>query len=144
MKIIVLKILVILYIHPGSALDLYGTTSLFSDVLYLTYTAFVSVIFYIGVDIDYDPVIDPVHYGVVYAYVYANDVLQLLLYNIQGLNPYDNNERNNMNQYNSGKNDVVCNNSTQDVNVNRPVCIYDVHDCYDNDVVWGNGDYVNK
>ena len=38
---------------------------------------------------------DPVHYGVVYVYVYANDVAQLLYYNIQRLNPYDNNKCNN-------------------------------------------------
>ena len=35
---------------------------------------------------------------------YANDVAQLLYYNIQRLNPYDNNKCNNMNQYND---DVV-------------------------------------
>ena len=32
-----------------------------------------------GVDIDCDPDRDPAHYGVVYAYIYENDVAQLLL-----------------------------------------------------------------
>ena len=64
------------------------------------YTAFVSVISHNGVDIDCDPDGDLVHYGVVYVYVYTNDEAQLLFYNIQGLNPHNNNKCNNINQYN--------------------------------------------
>ena len=67
--------------------------------------------------------------------MYANDVDQLLFYNIQGLNLYDNNKYNNMNQYNGDENDAVCYNSPQDVKVDRTVCIHDVHDRYNNDVV---------
>ena len=102
-------------VHPGSALYLCGAQSLFYDAQYLTstafdsvYTAFVSIIPHNGVDIDCDSDRDPVHYGVVYEYVYANDVL---FYNIQGFNPFGNNKCNNLNRYNGDYNDVVCNNS---------------------------------
>ena len=44
----------------------------------MTSTAFVSVTSYNGVDINRNPV----HYGVVFAYEYPNDVAQLLLYHI--------------------------------------------------------------
>ena len=57
------------------------------NIHYLTYIAFVSVVYHNGVDID----CDHVNYGVVYAYVYEIDVIQLQFYkNIQGSNPYDN------------------------------------------------------
>ena len=65
-------------------MDLCGAESRFYDVQYVIYTAFVSVISYNGVDIDCDSDRNPVHYGVVYEYVYANDASQLLFYNIQG------------------------------------------------------------
>ena len=94
-------------VHPGSALYLCGAQSLFYDVQYLTstaidsvYTAFVSVISHNGFDIDWNPV----HYGVVYAYVYV--------YNVKGFTPYyDNN--------------VTCKNSPQNVNVDSTVRIPD-------------------
>ena len=82
------------------------------------YTAFANVIFRNGVDIDRDPV----HYGVVYEYVYANDVL---FYIMQGFNPYGNNKCNDKNRYNGDYNDVVCNNSPQDINVDCTVRIQD-------------------
>ena len=78
-------------VHPGSALDLCGAQSIFYDVLYLIYVALINAISHNGVDIDCDLDCDPVHYGVVYVYLYANDVAQLLFYNIQGLNPDDTN-----------------------------------------------------
>ena len=59
-------------------MDLCGTKSRFYDVRYLTYTAFVSVTSHNGVNID----CNPVHYRVVFEYEYANDVAQLLLYNM--------------------------------------------------------------
>ena len=111
-------------------MNLCGVKSLFYDVQHLTSTAFVSVctafvsvISHNGIDIDYDHDRDPVHYGVIYAYVYANDVAQLLFYNIQGFDPYDNNKCNSMNCYNGDYNDVVCNNSPQDINVDCTVRI---------------------
>ena len=78
--------------HPISVLDLCGAKSRFCDVQYSIYPVFVSVLFYNGIDLD----LDPLQYGVVYTYVYANDVAHLLYYNIQGFNPYDNNKCNNM------------------------------------------------
>ena len=62
----------------------YDAQYLISTAFVSVYTAFVSVISHNGVDIDRDPV----HYGVVYEYVYANDVL---FYITQGFNPYGNN-----------------------------------------------------
>ena len=66
--------------HPRSVLDLCGAKSRFYDVQYVTYTAFVSVytafvsvISHNGVVIDCDSDCDPLHYGVVYEYVDAND-----------------------------------------------------------------------
>ena len=82
-------------------------------------------------DSDSDLDLDPINYWVVYVYVYANDVIQLLFYNIQGSNLYDNK-------------DVVCD---KNVNLNFIVQIHidkneveytyltynDVHDCYNDD-----------
>ena len=96
-------------------MDLCEAKSWFYDAQYLTSTAFVSAVVSIisrnGVDTVHYWVVyvyvyasnvaqllycnDTVHYGVVYVYVYANDVAQLLYYNIQRLNPYDNNKCNN-------------------------------------------------
>ena len=74
-------------VHPRSVLDLCGAKSRFYDVQSSTstafvsvYTAFVSVISHNGVGINCDLVSDPVHYGVVYVHVYANNVAQLLYY----------------------------------------------------------------
>ena len=93
-------------VHPGSALDLCGAQSLFYDMKYLICTALISVISHNKIDIDCDPDRDLAHYGVVYAYMYVSDVAWLLLYNIQGLNPDDDNY-NNMNRYH----DTVRNNN---------------------------------
>ena len=75
-------------------MDLCEAKSWFYDAQYLTstafvceYTAVVSIVSHNGVD--------TAHYGVVYVYVYANDLAQLLYCNIQRLNPYDNNKCNN-------------------------------------------------
>ena len=59
-------------------MDLCGEKSRFYDVRYLTQTTFIRVTSHNGVDIDHNPV----HYGVVYAHEYANNVAQLLSYNI--------------------------------------------------------------
>ena len=123
-------------------MNLCGVKSLFYDVHHLTYTAFgsvytafVSVISHNGVDIDRDPV----DYGVVYAYVYAKDIAQLLLfYNRQGFNLYDSNKCNNTNQCNGHENDILCNNSPQDVNVDYTVRIHDVSDIKNDNIVHNN------
>ena len=49
----------------------------------------------------------------------------LLFYNIQGFNPYDNNKCNNINRYNGDYNDVVSNNSPQDINGDSTIHIQD-------------------
>ena len=46
-------------------------------------------------DLDCVPVSSTVHYGVVYVYIYENDVAQQLYYNIQHFSPYNNNKCNN-------------------------------------------------
>ena len=84
-----------------------GTQSLFYDVKYLICTALIGVISHNKVDLDCDPDCALVHYGVVFVYMYGNNVAQLLLYNIQGLNPDDNNNCNNINRYH----DTVRNNN---------------------------------
>ena len=88
--------------HPGSVLDFCGAKSRFYDVQHSTSTAFFSVttafiraIFNNMLDIDCDPVSSLVHYGVVYVYIYENDVAQQLYYNIQHFGPYNNNKCNN-------------------------------------------------
>ena len=92
--------------HPRSVLDLCGTKSRFYDVRYLIYTAFVSVASHNGVDIDRNPV----HYGVVYAYEYTNDVAQILFYNMHDT-VCNNNEHTTNQTYddvvNYGVNDIV-------------------------------------
>ena len=66
-----------------------------------------SVISHNGVNIDCDINYDPVHYGIIYAHVCANDVAQQLFYNMQGFNLYDNNKCNNINQCDGDENDVA-------------------------------------
>ena len=121
--------------HPKSILYLceaksrfYDVQSLISTAFVSVYTAYVSVISHNAVDIDCDSVSDPVHHGVVYAYVYTNDVAQILYYNIQRCNQYDNNKCNNMNPYNGDRNGVVCKNNPQYVKMDWTVHIHDVHD----------------
>ena len=89
-------------IKAYTVLDLCGAKSRFYDVQYSTSTAFFSVttafvraIFNNMLDIDCDPVSSLVHYGVVYVYIYENDVAQQLYYNIQHFGPYNNNKCNN-------------------------------------------------
>ena len=60
----------------------------------------------------------------IYIY-YVYGVAQILFYNIQGLNPNDNNKCNNMNRYNYCDNNIVCKNSPHDVDVDRTVSIQD-------------------
>ena len=79
--------------HPWSILDLCEATSWLYDAQYLTSTAFISEYTAVVSVVSHNGV-DTAHYGVVYVYVYANDLAQLLYCNIQRLNPYDNNKCN--------------------------------------------------
>ena len=72
--------------HPRSVLNLCETKLWLYDIPYLTSTAFVSVTSYNRVDID----CNPVHYGVVYAYKYENNVAQLQSYDMHGIVRNDN------------------------------------------------------
>ena len=67
--------------YSKSILDLYGAKLRFYDVQYLTSTAFVSATSQNRVNID----CNPVHYGVVYAYKYPNDISQLLFYDMHDI-----------------------------------------------------------